>query len=70
MEAINNQTFYMRGVSKAARECGVTPSHVWRCARGERKPSARVADAIKKYVVAYEPIRTDAEKPSDAPRSN
>ena len=56
---------YFRGIAMAARESGVCMSHVRRCAAGERKPSARVADAIKKYVVAYEPIRLDEHTTRD-----
>lgn len=47
------------GITRAARASGVTRTHLWRCAIGERIPSPRVAEAIKKYVVAYVPIRLD-----------
>ena len=66
----NKSKMRFRGINTAARESGVCRVYIWRCCTGRRRPSTRVADAIKKYVVAYVPIRTDAEQPSDAPRSN
>lgn len=45
------------GVSKAARCAEVSRQQIWLVCTGERNPSPRVAEAIKKYVVAYVPIR-------------
>lgn len=55
----------LAGVTKAAKAAGVKRLHIYLCFHGRRNPSPRVAEAIKKYVVAYVPIRTDAEQPRD-----
>lgn len=49
----NTTRINLRGVAKAATEANVSRWHVYLCLRGERKPSARVANAIAKYVTFY-----------------
>ena len=50
----------LSGVSRAAKEAGVTRQHIYRCCIGTRKPSAKVLDAISSYVTVYEPRKPAA----------
>lgn len=43
----------LSGVTKAAKEAGVSRQHLWLCALGTRTPSKKVLDAIRKNVSFY-----------------
>ena len=45
------------GIGKAAYHAGVSRQQIWLVCTERRNPSPRVAEAIKKYVVEYVPIR-------------
>lgn len=61
----NNSKMRFRGINNAARESGVCRVYIWRCCTGRRRPSPRVADAIRKHVVAYVPVRLDEHTTRD-----
>ena len=49
----------LSGVTKAARAAGVQRLHIYLCCHGRRKPSKKVADAIRRYVTTYVPIKLE-----------
>ena len=60
----------LTGVAKAAAATGVSRWHVYLCIRGERTPSKKVRDAIRKHVVVYVPVRLDDQTMRNGPTKN
>ena len=46
----------LSGVRDAAEEARVSKQHIYYCISGERRPSRKVADAIRKNVTVYKLI--------------